>query len=169
MNSSSPILFQLDDALSGEKWALALAEERRRLFEDQNMMRDREQNLRAYEARLHVLQSEIDASRARHAPALRKEPWPGSNELGMERDLSAGWEKLHRTREILEAEQRNMRDERVAWRDLAAELKRRAEAVAAREADLDAREAQLDETMRSPLPSESASVSVTRFFGWAKA
>lgn len=131
---------------SSEKWAATLAEERRRLHEDQEALREREQNLRDYESRLRALQAEIEAGRApqpslpvrSNAPFLR----PSSQTPFVDDPvLKSAWEKLHRAREILEAEQKNLRDDRIALQELEKQLKRRDEALTAREAKLAAREA----------------------------
>ena len=49
-------------------------------------------------------------------------------------NVQAAWEKLHRARELLEAEQNHLRDERTVLFDQQHDLKRRADAVATREA-----------------------------------
>ena len=137
---------------SAEKWAASLAEERRRLQDDQDALREREQNLRDYEARLRGLQAEIEAGRAAHAgsqlaaaarsitppPFLR----PSSHApFADDPALQAAWEKLHRAREILEAEQKNLRDERISMHEHDKQLKRREEVMGTREAKLAEREA----------------------------
>lgn len=148
---------------SAEKWAATLAEERRRLQEDQEALREREANLREYEARLRSLQLEIEASRtipptapaglklaaqANGSAAQRSGVTAGPFQRPSSRApftddpaLQTGWEKLHRARELLEAEQTHMRDDRIGLREMEAALKRREEAVAAREAKLVEREA----------------------------
>jgi len=134
---------------SAEKWAATLAEERRRLNEDQEALREREQNLRDYEARLRVLQAEIEAGRGPAAATPRggttaafsrpSSQTPFADDAG----LQAAWDKLYRARELLEAEQRNLRDDRIALRDLDAQIKQREEALAAREAKVAEHEALL--------------------------
>jgi hypothetical protein len=130
---------------STEKWAATLAEERRRLEEDQENLREREKNLKEYESRLRSLQAEIEAGRA-SAQASRNTVPPyqrAATSVPFQEDpaLQAAWEKLHRAREILEAEQNHMRDDRIAARDQLAQMKQREEAMAAREAALNEREA----------------------------
>jgi hypothetical protein len=139
---------------SAEKWAATLAEERRRLHEDQEALHEREQNLRDYEARLRSLQADIEAGRSTQAnghivpgtasrsgtptPFLR----PSSHAPFVDDPaLQAAWDKLHRAREILEAEQKNLRDDRISVQELEKQLKRREEIVTKREAQLAAREA----------------------------
>ena len=137
---------------AAEKWAASLAEERRRLVEDQEALREREQNLRDYEARLRTLQAEIEAGRGMPAnaqPALAggsrsSTPFlrPSSHAPFVDDSaLQAAWEKMHRAREILEAEQKNLLEDRIALQGMEKQLKRREEAVAAREARLVEREA----------------------------
>ena len=131
---------------SSEKWAATLAEERRRLHEDQEALREREQNLRDYESRLRALQAEIEAGRAPQASTAVRSNAPflrPSSQTPFVDDpvLKSAWEKLHRAREILEAEQKNLRDDRIALQELEKQLKRRDEALTAREAKLAAREA----------------------------
>ncbi len=138
---------------SSEKWAATLAEERKRLQEDMDALRVREENLREYEARLRALQAEIDAGRQHAAPVTSRPgsavPFvrPGSRAPFVEQDaaLQAGWEKLHRARELLEAEQAHLRDDRIAQREHETLLKQREHAVAERETRLAEREAMLRE------------------------
>lgn len=132
-----------------EKWAATLAEERKRLQEDMDALRVREENLREYEARLRALQAEIEAGRQGPAPGAAR---PGSGVpfartssrapfAEPEAALQAGWEKLHRARELLEAEQAHLRDDRIAMREHETALRQREEALAEREARLAEREA----------------------------
>lgn len=155
---------------SAEKWAATLAEERRRLQEDQEALREREANLREYEARLRSLQAEIEAGRTMAVPASAGQSLTslrsGSNSSSSspflrassrapfvdDAALQAAWEKLHRARELLEAEQTHLRDDRIAMRDLEVALKRREEAVAAREARLAEREALVVAAAGGPQP-----------------
>jgi hypothetical protein len=138
---------------SAEKWAATLAEERLRFQEDQEALREREENLREYESRLRMLQVEIEAGRnaaasqaAHVAPTARSTPpvfqRPSSRApFGEDPALQAAWEKLHRAREILEAEQKNLRDDRIAIREMELMVKRREQDVSEREVRLAEREA----------------------------
>ncbi len=154
---------------SAEKWAATLAEERLRLQEDQEALREREDNLREYETRLRMLQAEIEAGRSAMpspaAHASRSTP-PMSHRamtrasFGDDVSLTAAWEKLHRAREILEAEQKNLRDDRISIRELEIMVKQRAEEIADREARLMEREAMLAAATPPPAPVvEEAPVS----------
>lgn len=166
--------------VSSEKWAATLAEERRRLQEDQDSLRERETNLREYEARLRMLQAEIEAGRtvppmpmtkstpanpAGHTPTPQFQRPSSRAPFGEDPALQAAWEKLHRARELLEAEQKNLRDDRNALRELEATLKQRTEEIAEREAVVAQRESILAATATpEPIPEGEAEVSaVTRF------
>lgn len=150
-----------------DNWAATLAEERRRLLEDQEALREREQNLRSYEARLRALQEEIEAGR--RAPTATVPPTVASRSsrvpFGDETALPAAWEKLHRARELMEAEQAHLREDRHAMREQEAAMKRREEAVAAREAAVAEREALLPPTAADgsePVAGEHTMSAVTR-------
>lgn len=161
-----------------EKWAATLAEERRRLLEDQEALREREMNLRDYESRLRSLQAEIEAGRgavpattARVTAAPFKRPSstaPFVDDVG----LQTAWEKLHRARELFEAEQAHLRDDRIVLHDQRTELKRREEDVTLREARVAERERLIAETNTSattgepiagePIASEHTMSAMTR-------
>jgi len=135
---------------AAEKWAATLAEERLRLQEDQDVLREREENLREYESRLRSLQAEIETDRnfAANQSSLIARPTPPPFQRPSSRmtvtdepALQSGWEKLHRAREIFEAEHKNLRDDRISMRELELSMKRREQDVAEREARLAAREA----------------------------
>ncbi len=158
---------------SSEKWAATLAEERRRLQEDQEALREREANLRDYESRLRSLQAEIEAGRGAPpvtttrntaAPFLRptsKAPFAD------DAALQVAWEKLHRARELFEAEHSHLRDERIVVNDQLAAVKAREEALAAREAAVAAREQLIAATNTcavsgEPVASEHTMSAMTR-------
>jgi hypothetical protein len=167
---------------SAEKWAASLADERRRLEEDLDALREREKNLRDYETRLRVLQAEIEAGRGGVAPApVASAPAPAANRsstvpfarpgsrapFGDEAALQAGWEKLHRAREILEAEQNHLRVDRMTIREQEAAVKRREQAVAEREMQVAAWEARTQTAgpaaePEEPVASEHTMSAVTR-------
>lgn len=150
---------------SAEKWAATLAEERRRLLEDQEALRERETNLREYESRLRSWQTQLDAGRHGVIPAAQglRASLPGMSytpaaaaAMGDESALQAGWEKLHRAREILEAEQAHLRDDRLTIRDMEAAVKRREEVVSLREAQLAEREQLILAATPLPMPEPVA-------------
>ena len=140
---------------STEKWAATLAEERLRLQEDMDALREREDNLREYELRLRSLQADIELGRnslpphgtispmtTRSTPSLFHRPTSRTPfNINDDPGLQAAWEKLHRAREILEAEQKNLRDDRITMQEMEVMVKRREEAVTERETRLAEREA----------------------------
>ena len=155
---------------SADKWAATLAEERLRFQEDQEALRVREENLREYEARLRLLQAEIEAGRTPVAvPTRSTAPFfqrPSSRvPFADDSALATAWEKLHRAREILEAEQKNLRDDRISIRELEIMVKQRAEEVAERESRLAEREALLATATSAPVfvAEEETPSAVTRF------
>lgn len=148
--------------------AAALEEERRRLQEDSEALRLREDNLREYEARLRALQNEMDA--ARGASASRSAaPFPSKSMAPFSHDdagLEVAWQKLHRAREFMEAEQAHLRDDRLAMHAFEAELKEREAAVAAREAAVAAQEeilaAAAPRAKREPIAGQQTLSAFTR-------
>jgi len=143
-----------------EKWAATLAEERRRLHEDQEALREREANLKEYESRLRSLQAEIEAgrgappvttTRSTAAPFIRpSSKAPFADDVA----LQTAWEKFHRARELFEAEQAHLRDERIVLNDQQNEMKRREEAVMRREMNVAAREQLIAATNTCPVSGE---------------
>ena len=128
----------------------SLAAERQALREDLQALRQREENLRAYELRLRELQAELDA-RAGGTTTVTRVPFASAPkpELGGVDALKAGWEKLHRAREIFEAEQAVLRDDRLAAREHEQQLRDREHALAEREAKVAARERAMQEATAS--------------------
>ena len=109
-------------------------------------LRKREANLADYEARLRAWQAQLDACQRTPAmAAMTATPFTRPvAEGGMVNDpvLNSAWGRLYRARELLEAEQRHVRDERIAHRETELRLKQR-------EAELDKREARLVERERA--------------------
>lgn len=145
-----------------------MAAEQRQLLEDREALREREQNLHEYEARLRDLQAEIernrskpaqlDATKSRVTPSIFHRE-PDEVQSAESPDLQAAWEKLHRARELLDAEQAHAREDRLALREWEMALQRREAALAAREEALAQREAAAAATNASPsvaFPSEAA-------------
>ena len=142
---------------NSEKWAATLAEERRRLIEDQDALREREANLRDYEERLRAWQAEIDAglntppAHAARAASVTPFHRPSSRTpFAEDPALQAAWEKLHRARELLEAEQTHMRNDRIQMHDQQEILKRREAELAEREARVAEREKLVAEALVGP-------------------
>lgn len=153
---------------AADKWAHTLDEERQRLQEDFEALRQRELNLREYEERLRAWQADLDA-RPISTPSLRigsASPLPirhsSRTPFADEVALHGAWEKLHRARELLDAEQAHLRDDRMAVRDQEEALKRREQELALREARLAEREALVAAATPPPASIETQS-AMTRF------
>lgn len=119
---------------------------------DLEALREREMNLRDYEARLRAWQAQLDDAATR-SPAAAGHGMAGSgapfsrtasgSPFVAEPALQAAWEKFHRARALLEAEQNQMRDDRIVLRETELSLKRREAELAQREAALAQRESLL--------------------------
>jgi len=106
-------------------------------------LRKREANLAEYEARLRAWQAQLDA--CQRTPAMTTTPFGRPTLEGSAANdpvLNSAWGRLYRARELLEAEQRHVRDERIAQRETELRLKQV-------EAELDEREARLVERERA--------------------
>jgi hypothetical protein len=122
------------------------AQERHNLDQDHEALRDREANLRDYETRLRLWQAQIESSLqspplAQYAPPVALGRAPSLAPFEGDVALQAAWEKFHRARELLEAEQAHLRDDRLNLKETAALLKRHEVALTAREENLAQREA----------------------------
>ncbi|MDB6168430.1 MAG: hypothetical protein JWM88_1294 [Verrucomicrobia bacterium] len=123
-------------------------EDRRRMDEDLEALRLREANLREYEAHLRSWQEQIEKGNTHSnpphyiTPATMARTATGTP-FEVEAALHAAWDKLIRARELLEAEQAHLRDDRLILKEATSVLKRREDAVTAREARLAQREEQV--------------------------
>lgn len=141
--SATPVLKlpRRSEAASNEPWPKAPAAGGE-LAEEFERLRACEENLRAYEARLRAWQERLEGGTAAVEPVAAPAPVQGlsrgpfANEAG----LQEAWRKLYRSRELLEAEERHLRDERLTAQARDTELKRREQAVALREKALAERE-----------------------------
>ena len=113
----------------------ALAKAHCRLIQDLEELREREENLRAYENRLRTMQDEFESGRqagALNIPSQQNSPLantPGGDEA---------WRKLHRARELLEVEQKHLVTERLVLRAERETVQKREAAVTERENRLQA-------------------------------
>lgn len=119
------------------------------LAADLEALREREMNLRDYEARLRAWQAQLDDAMVK-PPAVAAQAAGGSgvpfprtasgSPFVSDPTLQAAWEKFHRARALLEAEQNQMRDDRIVLRETELSLKRREAELAQRETALAERE-----------------------------
>ncbi len=120
---------------------------------------EREANLRAYEERLRTWQAQLDAQGVGAPPAgLTAAPFlRPTSRAPFARDpaLEVAWEKLHRARALLEAEQKQMCDDRLKLRDVTAALQQREAELVARETQLAERELRLAAAAQ-PAPESTA-------------
>lgn len=135
-----------DHVIQLEQAQADLAEGQRRLRADLEALREREANLRAYEAHLRELQTRIDHEAPRTAHPVRL---PSQSPFSDESALSVAWSKLHRARELLEVEQRHLRDDRLLMKEDMEALQKREAAVSAREARIAEQEQRLGETAKT--------------------
>lgn len=145
MNTSASVL-AATAAKSGVSGADLLGrletETRRQLESDFEALREREANLQRYEARLRTWQEQLDgrsASKNSGGMASSDAPFGGTHSAtATDSEICAAWDKFHRARALLQAEQNQLRDERMAFRDAKADMDRR-------EADITTRETRLAE------------------------
>ncbi len=106
---------------------------------DLETLRTCEENLRAYEARLREWQNELEQAQQRISPRATKQPWARRAEAVAPAQQDA-WQKLLRARELLEVEQKNLRDDRITLHGYEQQLREREARLAEREARVTARE-----------------------------
>ena len=143
------------------------AAERHILDQDYEALRDRETNLRDYEARLRAWQAQIESGLQQPATPHYVSPIAMSRVPSMapfegDTALQAGWEKLLRARELLEAEQAHVRDDRLNLKETAALLKRHEVALMARETSLAQREEFLAAATAAQVVESAKPSTITR-------
>lgn len=141
----------------------AVAKAQCRLLADMEEFREREVNLRAYEARLRAMQAKFEAQGDPHALKI---PTPQDSPLATIPGVDEAWRKLHRARELLELEQRHIQTERLELTQIRGNLEQREALVAKREADLENLERHLVGKLEKP---KQGRLSFTRIpFGLGK-
>lgn len=123
----------------------------------------REENLRAYEAHLRAWQEQLDAAHPQ-PPTKRPSLHPFVSALAMREEggLQVAWEKVHRSREILEAEQKHLIDDRLLLQEREATLKKREASLALREERIAAREREREPAPVKKKKAPSAMETFTR-------
>jgi len=126
---------------------ILLESERRQLHEDMDLLREQESNLRAYEQRLRSLPAEVEAIRVhRAAPRL---PF---DQFQYDASLEAGWNKINRAMDLLEAERRSFTDEKLSFKGTLARLEQKEKNLQSREV-LQAKQEQERNAPPPPRPS----------------
>ncbi len=103
-----------------------IAQERRRWHDDLDQLREQEANLHDYEARLRQVQAQLESDRvlwfsARHTSSR--------SPFAEDPSLKDAWQKIQRATELLEAERSNFCDEKLAFAEYEALVKRREEKI----------------------------------------
>jgi len=101
-----------------------IAQERRRWHEDLDQLREQEANLHDYEARLRQVQAQLESDRVLWFSARNT---PSRSPFAEDPSLKEAWQKLQRATELLEAERSNFCDEKLAFAEYEAQVKRREE------------------------------------------
>ncbi len=130
--------FTTDPAAAAEVPAIAIAPQGS-VASDLEALRVCEENLRAYEARLREWQDELEQAQQRVSPRATTQPWVRRVEAALPARSDA-WQKLIRARELLEVEQKNLRDDRITLQGYEQQLKEREARLAERENRVAARE-----------------------------
>jgi DNA-binding response OmpR family regulator len=144
---------QRERSLELQRETAQIARERRRWHEDLDLLREQETNLREYEARLRQVQAQLEADRVLWFSASSR---PDAKSPFEEGALKESWQKLQRASELLEAERAHMRDDQLCARESEAELRRREETLAFREAkvaEIERRLGVLRGTAEPPAPA----------------
>lgn len=136
--------------------------------DDMEALREREANLRAYESHLRAWQEKIEKEQPAGAAPQYVNPVAMSRQVTgapFEGDpaLHAAWDKLIRARELLEAEQAHLRDDRLNLKEVAAGLKRREDAVSVREARLALREDEFSAAVDASISEHTKASALARF------
>ncbi len=134
---------------------------RRQILSDMDSLREQENNLRAYEARLRDSQSPMSTPPMPVPSGATATPFSGRVGAGASAgSLEGEWDKLQRSRTLLEAERRAFTDERTELREKQTNLLQREEALRQREAWIEIREKELAaKAMPAPAATKPASHS----------
>jgi len=103
-----------------------------------------EANLRAYEERLREWQDQLEQAHAQQQTLPRRSanPW-AVRANATEPARQDAWQKVLRARELLEVEQKHLRDDRITLQGLDQQLKEREAKLTTREAHVSQREQQI--------------------------
>jgi FixJ family two-component response regulator len=142
-----------------------IAQERRRWHDDLDQLREQEANLHDYEARLRQVQAQLESDRVLWFSARST---PSRSPFAEDPALKDAWQKLQRATELLEAERSNFCDEKLAFLEYEAEVRRREEKTretAAKNEELNSLQPALPS---SPVPADvslgAATISAVKTF-----
>lgn len=121
----------------------------RQILSDMEALREQEANLRAYESRLRDTTPPMGVTRNSRPPISSE-------------SVEAEWEKVRRSRTLLDAERRAFVEERAQMREIQADLKQREEALRQREAWVELRERELTVKAFPPPPAPAGKPSFTQ-------
>ena len=161
--------FQADPAAAQEVPALPVTP-LAGVASDLDALRVCEENLRAYEARLREWQAELEQAQANAGGRVSAPPWSRRSEP-TEPARQDGWQKLLRARELLEVEQKNLRDDRITLHGFEQQLREREARLAEREARVAAHEQALQSALPAaarPKPGKAIDTLTRAPFAFAK-
>ena len=150
------------DAASNEPCPESVTQAGSSLASEFDRLRECETNLRDYETRLREWQERLDRGERSVVPAIPSARCAGNSApLVEDPDLRAAWQKLFRARELIDAEQDHLRDDRISAQGREAEIKRREKAIEQRELKMAERERVVSEAQAAlaaaPAPLRSIS------------
>jgi len=137
----------------------ALMEGQKNLQADNEALRQREENLQAYEQRLRNLQNQVQGAASGGHVATGT---ANSHPAGSESALSTDWSKLHRARELLEVEQRQLSEDQHVLLQAREVLRKREVNLIAREGAVALAEAQLRVAAPEPTKPSRGLFGMTR-------
>lgn len=124
---------------------------------DLEALRTCEANLRAYEERLREWQDQLEQAHAQQQiiPRRSANPW-ALRANATEPARQDAWQKVLRARELLEVEQKHLRDDRITLQGLDQQIKEREAQLAAREAKVSMREQKIAQAEAEALALKKA-------------
>ena len=144
MKRARPAQFELTDPAATDEVPVHTISPFGETNSDLEALRICEANLRAYEERLREWQDQLEQahSQQQSLPRRSANPW-AVRANATEPARQDAWQKVLRARELLEVEQKHLRDDRITLQGLDQQLKEREAKLAAREAGVSQREQQI--------------------------
>ncbi|MBK8856195.1 MAG: hypothetical protein IPN11_00470 [Opitutaceae bacterium] len=144
MKRARPAQFELTDPAAADEVPVHTISPFGETNSDLEALRICEANLRAYEERLREWQDQLEQAHSQQQALPRRSanPW-AVRANATEPARQDAWQKVLRARELLEVEQKHLRDDRITLQGLDQQLKEREAKLAAREAHVSQREQQI--------------------------